>query len=105
MTRYHITVEFPDDNTFGSFDHARQSFAQPGKFGAGKLVGITEGDLNDLSAEPPPGSWVKDRHGAAHHRSRSGRWGQPGCLYLGDWVAMWNARGPLAECGPWGAEL
>jgi hypothetical protein len=55
--------------------------------------------------EPPVGTWVKDRVGAAHHRGKGGGWGQPGFYYLGEWNAMWEARGPLVECGPWGREL
>lgn len=54
--------------------------------------------------EPPDGTWVKDRHGGVHHRKGDG-WGQPGCYYFGRWAAMWEARGPLVECGPWGDAL
>lgn len=60
-------------------------------------------------AEPPLGTWVKDRHGAAHQRriDADGRdgWGQPGFYSTGRWEAMWEARGPLVICGPWGADL
>lgn len=52
--------------------------------------------------EPPVGAWVRDRFGGLHHRGQGGGWGTPGMMYLGDWRAMWHARGPLVECGPWG---
>lgn len=57
--------------------------------------------------EPPAGTWVKDRYGATHQRNPKGGkgWGQPGCYYLGEWAAMWDGRGPLEVCGPWGAPL
>ena len=56
--------------------------------------------------EPPAGSWVKDRFGAAHHRAvDGGNWGEPGMYYRASWEAMWDARGPLELCGPWGAPL
>jgi hypothetical protein len=54
--------------------------------------------------EPPIGSWVKDRYGGISHRGENGSWGQPGMYYLASWVPMWNARGPLVPCGPWGNE-
>jgi hypothetical protein len=54
--------------------------------------------------EPPSGTWVRDRYGAAFHRGDSGNWGMPGFLYLADWVSMWDARGPLVECPPWGVD-
>lgn len=54
--------------------------------------------------EPPVDTWVKDRYGAVHHRGRGGQWGVPGMMYFGSWEAMWHARGPLIECGPWGRE-
>ena len=53
--------------------------------------------------EPPPDSWVQDRHGATHHRNPKGDgWGCPGFYYHGVWKMMWDARGPLTLCGPWG---
>jgi hypothetical protein len=59
-----------------------------------------------LWREPPVGAWVKDRHGEVHQRridpdGRDG-WGLPGFYSFGKWEAMWEARGPLVECGPWG---
>jgi hypothetical protein len=54
--------------------------------------------------EPPVGTWVRDRFGAVHQRQAEG-WGDPGSQPFGHWAPMWEARGPLAECGPWGAEL
>lgn len=67
------------------------------------------GHVDEISSsvvppEPPEDTWVKDRHGAAHHRKGDG-WGSPGFYYFGKWEAMWNARGPLVECGPWGQDL
>lgn len=55
--------------------------------------------------EPPVGTWVKDRHGGVSQRGQGGGWGMPGFYYLGKWECMWEARGPLVECGPWGASL
>lgn len=55
--------------------------------------------------EPPIDTWVKDRFGGTHHRGSGGSWGQPGVMYFGAWRAMWESRGPLVECGPWGADL
>jgi len=55
--------------------------------------------------EPPVGTWVRDRRGAATQRQHGGGWGPPGFYPAAEWNAMWNARGPLVECGPWGAEL
>ena len=55
--------------------------------------------------EPPVGTWVKDRHGASHRRGASGGWGEPGFMDTGRWLDMWDARGPMVECGPWGREL
>lgn len=54
--------------------------------------------------EPPVGTWVKDRHGGTSLRYAAG-WGEPGIMPFGRWEAMWLARGPLVECGPWGAPL
>ncbi|MFE6967215.1 hypothetical protein ACFVAJ_19185 [Agromyces sp. NPDC057679] len=56
------------------------------------------------SNEPPVGTWVMDRHGAATYRQESG-WGEPGFAPLGVWTSMWDARGPYVECGPWGMSL
>ncbi|HVQ18918.1 MAG TPA: hypothetical protein VMT27_07770 [Actinomycetes bacterium] len=55
--------------------------------------------------EPPIGTWVKDRHGGTSHRGENGSWGSPGMYYLANWERMWQARGPLVECGPWGGPL
>lgn len=54
------------------------------------------------------GTWVKDRYGAVHQRRTydgTTGWGEPGTMPFGKWESMWNARGPLVECGPWGREL
>lgn len=56
-----------------------------------------------VPAEPPVGTWVKDRFGATHVRQAKG-WGSPGTVPFGKWDAMWQARGPLVECGPWGQD-
>jgi hypothetical protein len=59
--------------------------------------------------EPPVGTWMKDRFGAAHQRridcDGNDGWGEPGFYSFGKWTLMWEARGPLVECGPWGADL
>jgi hypothetical protein len=62
-------------------------------------------DAGAAPEEPARGAWVKDRFGAVHQRSPSGGWGQPGLYGFGKWELMWQARGPLVECGPWGREL
>jgi hypothetical protein len=59
----------------------------------------------EIPPEPPFGTWVRDRHGGTHkHFTHDGLagWGVPGCLPLGVWERMWEARGPLVVCGPWG---
>lgn len=58
----------------------------------------------NIPPEPPVGTWVKDKHGGTSLRYAEG-WGQPGTMPFGRWEAMWEARGPLVECGPWGREL
>lgn len=55
--------------------------------------------------EPPVGTWMKDRYGAATLHQEGGGWGPPGMMALGVWERMWEARGPYTPCGPWGAEL
>jgi hypothetical protein len=55
--------------------------------------------------EPPEGTWIKDRHGATAMHHKGGGWAPPGFYPFGQWEAMWNARGPLVECGPWGQDL
>jgi hypothetical protein len=61
--------------------------------------------------EPPIGTWVKDKQDAAHVRIKDvdGRVGwasSVGSTYaFGKWEAMWEARGPLTVCGPYGADL
>ena len=60
--------------------------------------------------EPPVGTWVKDRHGAAslRHIDSEGNDGwapAPNFMALAQWKAMWKKRGPLTECGPYGTEL
>jgi hypothetical protein len=53
--------------------------------------------------EPAIGTWVKDKHGAAHIRIEGGWAPAPHGFYPGgQWQAMWDARGPLVECGPYG---
>jgi hypothetical protein len=59
-------------------------------------------DLTPAPPEPPIGTWVRDRWGGVTKRHDDG-WGTPGSLYLGRWEEMWNARGPLVPCLPWGA--
>lgn len=57
-----------------------------------------------IPAEPPVGTWVKDRHGATHYHNEEGWGAAPQGFYSGGrWDAMWVARGPLVECGPYGA--
>lgn len=58
-----------------------------------------------VPAEPPIGTWVKDRHGGVSMHHNGGGWAPKGCMPFGRWEAMWAARGPLVECGPWGADL
>lgn len=61
--------------------------------------------------EPALGTWVKDRFGGTHVRTKDSDgnigWAcAPTSFYVfGKWEAMWEARGPLEECGPWGASL
>ena len=57
----------------------------------------------DVPPEPPVGTWIRDRFGGTSMRQEGG-WGQPGVMPFGQWAAMWRARGPLLECGPWGRE-
>lgn len=62
-----------------------------------------------IPPEPPFGTWVKDRYGAASLRfiDSDGRdgWAPGRGFYAGGkWKAMWAARGPLVECGPYGKE-
>lgn len=54
--------------------------------------------------EPREGTWVIDRFGSVSVRRGEG-WGEPGMMPFGKWEAMWEARGPLLECGEWGAPL
>lgn len=56
-----------------------------------------------IPPEPPIGTWVKDRFGGVSLRYKEG-WGEPGFWPVGIWEAMWEARGPLVECPPWGRE-
>ena len=59
------------------------------------------------SAEPPLGTWVRDRHGGVFQRrfdaDGNDGWGLPGFASSGVWEEHWEAHGPLIECGPWGA--
>lgn len=62
-----------------------------------------EDDYVHVPPEPPVGTWVKDRHGGTHYRTDGGWAAAPsGFLPGGKWIAMWKARGPLVECGPYG---
>lgn len=60
--------------------------------------------------EPPLGTWVRDRHGGVSVRIidsyKNDGWAPaPHGFYAGGkWDAMWQARGPLVECPPWGVE-
>jgi hypothetical protein len=54
--------------------------------------------------EPPVGTWVRDRFGGVTMRQHGGGWAPPGFMPLASWRAMWERRGPLVECGPWGQE-
>lgn len=56
-----------------------------------------------VPSEPPVGTWVRDRFGGLSRRTAAG-WGLPGFMPFGVWSAMWHARGPLVECGPWGRD-
>ena len=59
------------------------------------------------SAEPPLGTWVRDRHGGVFQRrfdaDGNDGWALPGFASRGVWEEHWEAHGPLIECGPWGA--
>lgn len=56
-------------------------------------------------SEPPIGTWVKDKYGAASVRCADGWAPAPsGFFACGRWEAMWEARGPLVECEPWGKQ-
>lgn len=58
-----------------------------------------------MNDEPPVGTWVKDRFGATHYRRHDGWAAAPTGFYAGGvWEMMWEARGPLVECAPWGIE-
>jgi hypothetical protein len=62
--------------------------------------------VGPIPSEPPIGTWVRDRHGAVSVRNRDGWAPAPFGFYgAGQWAAMWQARGPLVECGPYGAEI
>jgi hypothetical protein len=56
--------------------------------------------------EPPPGTWIKDRFGGTAVRIGDG-WAPAlhGFYPAARWDPMWNARGPLVECGPYGRDL
>lgn len=54
--------------------------------------------------EPPVGTWVRDRFGGLSKHQKGGGWGEPGFEPFGVWSAMWQTRGPLEICGPWGRE-
>lgn len=54
--------------------------------------------------EPDQGTWTIDRWGGVSQLRGEG-WGEPGIMPFGKWEVMWEARGPLLECGPWGAPL
>lgn len=50
-------------------------------------------------------AWVKDKHGASFERVAAGWRAGPGFYPTGVWEAMWDARGPLTLCGPYGTDL
>lgn len=52
--------------------------------------------------EPPRGTWVKDRFGRVHLRLRDGWTAGREFHTFARWEPMWEARGPLVECEPWG---
>ena len=54
--------------------------------------------------EPPVGTWVRDRFGGTTMRHPNGGWAPPGFLPAARWEAMWEGRGPLVECGPYGGD-
>lgn len=64
-----------------------------------------------IPAEPPVGTWVRDRFGATHVRIKDADrrigWAcsPTGYYAFGKWEAMWEGRGPLVECAPWGREV
>lgn len=64
----------------------------------------------DVPPEPAVGTWVKDRFGGTHVRIKGsdghiGWAASPTGFYaFGKWGPMWEARGPLVECPPWGVE-
>lgn len=64
----------------------------------------TENAPGACPPEPPVGTWVRDRFGSLSVRQKGGGWGAPGIMPFGVWEAMWAARGPLVECGPYGAD-
>ena len=55
--------------------------------------------------EPPVGTWMKDRYGAASIRNPDG-WAPAatGFFGTGRWEGMWQARGPYVPCGPYGKD-
>ena len=67
-------------------------------------------DSAPVPPEPPVGTWVRDRHGATAVRvvDSTGHDGWApapfGFYACAKWDAMWRGRGPLVECGPWGAD-
>jgi hypothetical protein len=59
-----------------------------------------------VKPEPAIGTWVKDRFGGVHVRVTDGGWAaSPSTRGFARWEPMWEARGPLVECGAWGAPL
>lgn len=63
--------------------------------------------LGSIPSEPPIGTWVRGRDGAASIRTSDG-WAAAlsGCrVDDGAWEEIWRDRGPLIECGPYGAEI
>lgn len=57
-----------------------------------------------IPPEPPLGTWVRDRFGCLSYHQVPHGWGEPGISPLGEWEAMWKARGPLVECATWGQD-
>lgn len=60
---------------------------------------------SEIPPEPSEGTWVRDKKGVVFLHHIGGGWSPSGFFPLGKWSAMWEARGPLTICGPWGIEL
>jgi hypothetical protein len=64
--------------------------------------------LAQAPPEPPLGTWVRDAKGGVSVRiidadGNDGWAAAPTGFYaFAKWPSMWEARGPLVVCGPWG---